>query len=70
MTKYFLLILEYLEKFGNAKRLDIDHLLTGKLSDVLDKKQQNNKIKKLLQALKKKGLIEPTGKSWQMSKSK
>ena len=50
-----ILILEYLEKFGNAKRLDIDHLLTGKLSDVLDKKQQNNKIKKLLQALKKRG---------------
>lgn len=65
---YKKLILEYLEQFGNARRLDIDNLLDGKLPEVLDKKQQSNKVKNLLQAMRNEGLIKPDGKSWQMSK--
>jgi ATP-dependent DNA helicase RecG len=65
---YKKLILEYLEKFGNARRLDIDNLLDGKLPEVLDKNQQSNKVKNLLQAMRNEGLIKPNGKSWQMSK--
>ncbi|MGG7054619.1 hypothetical protein [Nitrosomonas sp. ANs5] len=66
---YKQLIIEYLEKFGTAKRVDINRLLLDKLPDVLDAKQKDNKIKNLLQALKHAGLIEPKGKSWQMSKA-
>jgi ATP-dependent DNA helicase RecG len=67
---YKQLIVEYLEKFGEAKRLDIDQLLLDKLPDVLSTTQKGNKVKNLLQALKNKGLIETKGKLWQMSKRK
>lgn len=66
---YKQLIIEYLQKFEVAKRLDINRLLLDKLPDVLDEKQKDNKIRNLLQALKQEGLIEPDGKSWRMSKS-
>ncbi|MDR9499710.1 MAG: putative DNA binding domain-containing protein [Hydrogenovibrio sp.] len=65
---YKQLICEYIEKFGKAKRLDINKLILDKLPDVLDERQKDNKVRNLLQALKKEGLIEPEGKSWQMSK--
>ncbi|MGY6276756.1 hypothetical protein [Methylomonas sp. MgM2] len=65
---YKQLIVEYLEKFGIAKRADINRLLLDKLPDVLDATQKDNKIKNLLQALKQEGLIEPEGKSWRMSR--
>ena len=62
------MIVEYLEKFGTAKRVDINVLLLDKLPDVLDATQKYNKIKNLLQALKHEGFIEPEGKSWRMSR--
>jgi len=65
---YKQLIIEYLEKFGTAKRVDINRLLLDKLPDVLDATQKDNKVKNLLQALKQERLIEPEGKSWRMSK--
>lgn len=65
---YKQLIIEFLEKFGTAKRVDINRLLLDKLPDVLDASQKDNKVKNLLQALKQEGLIEPEGKSWRMSK--
>ena len=66
---YKQMICDYLDRFKAAKRADIDALLLDKLPCVLDEKQKSNKIKNLLQALKYKGLIEPGGKSWRMSKS-
>lgn len=65
---YKQLICEYIEKFGAAKRADIDRLLVDKLPDLLDEKQKSNKIKNLLQALKSEGVIKPEGKIWKMSK--
>ncbi len=65
---YKQLICEYIEKFGSAKRLNINRLLFDKLPDVLDEKQKSNKIKNLLQALKSEGVIKPEGKIWKMSK--
>lgn len=65
---YKSLICQLIEKFGSAKRVDIDKLLVDKLPEVLDIQQKANKIKNLLQALKKQGVIEPKGKLWQMSK--
>lgn len=40
-----------------VKRKDIDKFIWGKLSDVLDDKKKNNKIKNLLQELRKEGKI-------------
>lgn len=65
---YKRLICQLIEKFGAAKRADIDKLLVDKLPDVLNSQQKAHKIKNLLQALKKQGVIEPKGKLWQMSK--
>lgn len=62
------MIIECLEKFGEAKRVDINQLLLDKLPDFLDKKQKDNKVKNLLQSLKNNGLIETKGKLWLMSK--
>lgn len=66
---YKQLILEYLDKFGTAKRVDINKLLLDKLPDILTATQKQHKVKNLLQALKHEGVIEPKGKSWRMSKT-
>ena len=62
------MILEYLEKFKKAKRIDFENILLDKLPDILDINQKKNKIKNNLQALKKAGKITNIGKVWQMSK--
>lgn len=49
-------LLDYI-KMGSASRKDIDKFIWGKLSDVLDDKKKNNKIKNLLQELRKEGKI-------------
>ena len=65
---YKQMVTEYIERFGSAKRADIDGLLLDKLSDVLDDKQKHNKIKNLLQSLRNQGVIDVKGKVWIMSK--
>ena len=57
--EYFMkLILEYLKKFGKASRKDINGLLFGKLSDVLNDDQKRNKVDYLLKKLRERGKIE------------
>ncbi len=65
---YKKLILEYLEIYKEAKRLDINRLILDKLPDVLDDKQKGNKVRNLLQAMRHEGLVELEGKTWLMSK--
>ena len=70
--RYFCdLILEYLRTKGQARRADIDRLLKGKLSDLLDDEQKNDKVKNLLQRLRREGLIVSEGKTqstlWRLS---
>lgn len=56
--EYFMkLVLEYLKKFGKASRKDINGLLFGKLSDVLNDEQKKNKVDYLLKRLKERGMI-------------
>lgn len=65
---YKKLILEYLEVYKEAKRLDINVLILDKLPEVLDEHQKDNKVKNLLQAMRREGLIDLEGKTWRMSK--
>lgn len=58
---YQQLVLEYLGKYKQASRSDLDDLLMPKLPDVLDATQKGNKIKNLLQSLRRQGLIHPEG---------
>lgn len=52
------LIVEYIKKFGKAKRGEIDQLLLDKLSDVLTYDQKIRKIGKLLPSLRERNEIE------------
>ncbi|MEW6236258.1 MAG: ATP-binding protein [Candidatus Omnitrophota bacterium] len=58
---YKKLIILYLEKFGQAKRADIEKLLVDKVSDVLTMKQKNNLVRNLLQEMKVEGSINTSG---------
>lgn len=60
-TYYRQLILDYLEKYGQASRQDINALLLTKLSDVLSPAQKMNKIRNLMQAMRKEALIQREG---------
>jgi len=59
------LIIEYLARWKEASRKQIENLLWDKLSDVLDEKSKKNKIMHLLQSLRKNNTIIITkGKKW------
>lgn len=59
------LIIEYLNKWKEASRKQIENLLWDKLSDVLDEKSKKNKIMHLLQKLRKEGKIRvEEGRKW------
>lgn len=58
---YRKLVTDYLAKYGQATRKDMDELLLAKLPDVLDATQKAHKIRNLLQAMRRDGLIHRTG---------
>ncbi|MFH1289007.1 MAG: RNA-binding domain-containing protein [bacterium] len=59
---YTNLVIEYIKKFGNSSRKDIDDLLLEKLPEVLSKGKKKNKIRNLLYEMsKKKGIIKNAG---------
>jgi len=62
------IIIEYLSQFNKAKRSDLEDFLMEKLPDVLTLEQKKNKIKNILQKLKKEKKIFVDGKYWEMSK--
>jgi hypothetical protein len=55
------MIVEYLKKFGKAKRNEIDKLIIPKLSDVLTDKQKKSKVGNLLTALRKEDKVKLVG---------
>lgn len=58
---YQKLVVEFLGKYQRANRKDLDELLLPKLPDILDGEQKANKIKNLLQAMRRQQLIHPEG---------
>jgi len=58
---YQRLVLDYLNEYGQAVRADLDALLLTKLPDVLDAGQKANKVKNLLQDMRRAGLVHPEG---------
>ncbi len=58
---YQRLVLDYLDEYGQAVRADLDALLLAKLPDVLDAGQKANKVKNLLQDMRRAGLVHPEG---------
>jgi ATP-dependent DNA helicase RecG len=70
---YAKLLTDYLEKFGQANRAEINKLLLDKLSDALDDKQKYNKISSLLTRQRRHGVIVNTGSDtapcWRLTES-
>ena len=63
------MILDYLKKFSGASRIDLEKMLLDKLPDVLDIKQKKDKVKNLLQKLRKDGkILLEKGRKWTLSK--
>lgn len=58
---YQRLVLEYLAQYGRATRADLDALLLAKLPDVLSAEQKAHKLKNLLQAMRRDGLVHTLG---------
>lgn len=57
------LIVEYLKKFGESPRKNIEKFLRDKLPDILTESQKKNKVTNLLSALRIKGTIRNNGYS-------
>jgi ATP-dependent DNA helicase RecG len=52
------LIIKHLQHFGSGSKDDFIRLLHDKLSDVLDDKQKESKVKYILTSMKNRGIIE------------
>lgn len=70
---YAKLLTDYLAKFGQADRAEINKLLLGKLSDALTDQQKYNKVSNLLTKLRRRGTIHNTGTDaaplWRLAES-
>jgi len=60
-SHYERLIIDYLDQFGSATRREIDALLLGKLSDLLDDEQKRSKVSNLLTRMKRDELVKRVG---------
>lgn len=58
---YQQLVLGYLTTYGQATRADLDALLLAKLPEVLSPEQKTHKLKNLLQAMRRGGLVHTRG---------
>lgn len=58
---YRKLVTDYLQKYGQASRKDIDELLLSKLPEILDAAQKTHKVRNLLQAMRRDELIHREG---------
>jgi ATP-dependent DNA helicase RecG len=63
----------HLEKFGATTRADLEDFLREKISDALSEEQKANRIRNLLQEMRRDGAITPNrrgqGARWQLTKS-
>ena len=58
---YRQLVLDFLGEYGKASRQELDNLVLPKLPAVLDDAQRNNKLRNLLQGMRRDGLIRREG---------
>lgn len=61
------MIIEFLKKFEVASSLDFKNLLDNKLPEILDDGQKENKLRNMLQKMKRNGIIEVSDKrKWKL----
>lgn len=61
------MILEYLRKFESATLSDFEKMLSKALPQVLDDKKRKNRVRNLLQKLRKQNLVQSVGRTWQLA---
>jgi len=61
-------IINFLNQFSEGNRTDFEPLLFDKLSDLLNKQQKRDKLKNILQSLRKEGIIYNEEKVWKLKK--
>ena len=63
---YKKMIEAFLQKFKKGTRQDFETLITEKLSDILTDQQKKDKVKNILQAMKREGRIRLNTKKWEL----
>ena len=62
----------HLEKFGEATKADLEDFLREKISDALSEEQKANRVRNLLQEMRRDGIIAPNrrgqGALWELAK--
>lgn len=70
---YCRLVVEYLQKYNQASRTELDDLLLSKLPEVLEAAQKRHKVRNLIQSLRRKGHIHNVGSRgapvWELGES-
>lgn len=70
---YKALVISYFEQFGQSKRADIAAFLLEKISDALSAEQKENRIKNLLQEMRREGILKSEGQGpgalWKLAKA-
>lgn len=66
---YQSLIMEYLKTFERGRLADFDKMLTNKLPQVLNDKQRKNKVRNLLQKMRRDGLVTSKDQTWYLADS-
>ena len=61
------MIVDYLTKFKTGKKQNFEEMLADKLSPLLTEKQKKDKIKNILQAMKKDGIIFLGNNKWRLT---
>ena len=61
------MIVQYLKKYGKARKHNFRELLMDKLPDILDDEKKNRKISTLLTTLRQKGIITTDSPNQQIS---
>lgn len=67
------LVVSYLEQFGPSKREDLERFLKEKISDALSPEQKSNKVRNLLQEMRRNNVLRCDGHGpaaiWKLAKS-
>lgn len=63
------LIVEYLKTFKQGKLTDFEKMLVNKLPQVLDQDQRKNRVRNLLQKMRREGVVTSKGRAWYLTDS-
>jgi ATP-dependent DNA helicase RecG len=66
---YSILVTDYIKIFKRGRLADFDKMFTDKLPQVLDDKQRKNKVRNLLQKMRRDGFVTSKNQTWYLANS-